>query len=466
MATVIRDRERVERFLTRGVENSYPNRDAVRERMMSGEPMVAYLGVDPTAPTLHLGNAIVLRKLAELQHLGHKVILLIGDFTARIGDPTDKLAARKQLTHEETLANAKIYKKQASTFISFDGPNDLRHELRSNAAKMLFNSEWLGKMAFADVVDLASHFTVQQMLERDMFRRRMSWRSICPFCGNENLMSPETQDVASDEHGNSILVSTMQDATWKCRSCKREYAPESGVEVHSPRPVYLHEFLYPLMQGYDSVAMDVDMEIGGNDQTFNMLAGRTLMREMKQKEKFVVACKLLVDPTGKKMGKTEGNLIALNDAPEDMYGKVMSWTDGMILPGFELCTDVSDEEIDSMRADMDRGENPMAFKLRLAKEIVASFSSSKEADAAEERFSTVHQKHEVPDDVPTFKMSKPMKLVDALVASGLVLSKSEARRQIEQGGIKVDEQVVSDPQADVSPGLIIQKGKRHFVKLI
>ncbi|MFZ2803875.1 MAG: tyrosine--tRNA ligase [Patescibacteria group bacterium] len=398
-STVSTDPTLIKQFLTRAVENVYPTPAKLGELLASGKRITAYQGIDPTGPSIHLGHAIGARKLAVLQKLGHRVILLIGDFTAMIGDPTDKMAVRKQLTREDVLANCKNYKKQLSNILDFGG---------SNPVELKFNSEWLAKMSFQDVVELAAHFTVQQMVERDMFHRRI----------------------------------------------------EEG------KPVHLHEFLYPLMQGYDSVAMDVDLEIGGNDQTFNMLAGRTLMREIKNKEKSVLTTKLLVDATGKKMGKTEGNMITLADAPEDMFGKVMSWTDGMILPGFELCTDVSEDEIADIGKGIKKGENPVEFKRRLAKEIVSGFISAKAADEAEAHFSTIHQKGEVPDDVPEVKISGKMPLIDALIASELVSSKSDARRQIEQGGVKVDGEIVKDFTAEVAPGALIQKGKRHFVKLV
>jgi tyrosyl-tRNA synthetase len=211
----------------------------------------------------------------------------------------------------------------------------------------------------------------------------------------------------------------------------------------------------------------VDLEIGGNDQTFNMLAGRTLLREMKHREKFVLTCKLLADQTGKKMGKTEGNMITLGDAPEDMYGKVMSWTDGMIVSGFELCTDVSKKEIDSIHDEMEHGENPVSFKRRLAAEIVKTFIGAKEASSAAEQFDRVHRDHEIPEVVPTWKLEVGSgKLVDVLVETKLASSKSDARRQIEQGGVKVNESVVSEAMSDVKAGDLIQKGKRHFVRLI
>jgi tyrosyl-tRNA synthetase len=389
----------VDHFLIRGVENVYPNRDAVQKALSSGKALTIYAGIDPTGPTMHLGHVIWLRKLAELQKMGHKVILLIGDFTAMIGDPTDKGATRKRLTRKEVLANCALYKKQASRFLKFTGVN---------AAKIKFNSKWLGKMSFADVVDVASNFTVQQLEERDMFQRR------------------------------------------------REEA----------KPIHLHEFLYPVMQGYDSVAMEVDMEIGGNDQTFNMLAGRDLIRAMKNKEKTVVTTKLLVDATGKKMGKTEGNIVSLTDSPEDMYGKVMSWTDGMIVGGFELVTDVSEVEIKDMTARIGAGENPMPFKRRLAREIVKVLVGETEAEAADANFTRVHQAHEAPSEMPTLKVSSGMTLTDVLVTSKLVVSKTDARRQIQQGGVKMDGKPVMDPFAAVAAGAVVQKGKRHFVKLI
>ncbi|MBD3251643.1 tyrosine--tRNA ligase [Candidatus Uhrbacteria bacterium] len=399
MSKVSKDSRIVKLFLERGVENVYPDLKPVEKVLLSGKKLKVYLGVDPTGPTLHIGHAIPLRKLAELQKLGHEIIFLIGDFTAMIGDPTDKSATRVRLTREQVLENCKHYKKQASRFVSFRG---------DNPAKFLFNSKWLGKMRFHDVVELASHFTVQQMSERDMFETRLK----------------------------------------------------------EGKPVYLHEFLYPLMQGYDTVAMDVDMEIGGNDQTFNMLAGRTLLKEIKGKEKFVLTTTLLADPTGKKMGKTEGNMITLDDSGEEMYGKVMSWTDGMIIPGFRLCTDVDVGEIERMEDLMKKGGNPVEYKHQLAYEVVKTFRSQKEAEAAKEHFRTVHQSHELPEDLPQLKWKKGRTIVDALVDSKLVSSKSDARRQIEQGGVKIDGKVVTQQGAEPGKGAVIQKGKRHFVQLV
>ncbi|MCX6715226.1 MAG: tyrosine--tRNA ligase [Candidatus Uhrbacteria bacterium] len=395
------DETAINTLLTRGVENIYPSFDYLEARLNDGKQLTLYLGIDPTGPDLHLGHAIPLRKMAEFQKLGHKLILLIGDFTGMIGDPTDKSATRVRLTREQVLENASKYKAQASKIISFEG---------ENAAELKYNSEWLAKLGFSEIVELASNFTVQQMLERDMFEKRIA----------------------------------------------------------EGKPVHLHEFLYPLMQAYDSVAMDVDGEIGGNDQTFNMLAGRDLMKSLKGKEKFVITSKLLTDPTGKKMGKSEGNMITLVDSADDMFGKVMSWTDGMIIPGFEILTDLPNGEIKEMKIAMGDGVNPRDFKVKLAAEVVATFFDRTEGDAAVDRFNKLFQEHAVPEDVPEVKLDGAMSIVDALVATKLAQSKGDARRLIDGGGVKVNEEVVTGYDFVVDPAQtpLLQKGKRHFVKII
>ncbi|MFA6161111.1 MAG: tyrosine--tRNA ligase [Patescibacteria group bacterium] len=463
MSNIKTDDQTVTNFLERAVENAYPNKEAFAQALKSGKQLTAYLGIDPTGPSLHLGHAIAMRKLKELQDMGHRCILLIGDFTAMIGDPTDKTAARKQLTREQVLENCKNYRDQASKILDMDG------KATGNPIEMKYNSEWLGKMSFAEVLELASHFTVQQMLERDMFRRRMSWRSICPECHHENLVSAEVQQTVTDENGKKVVLSSIDNLTWKCKECAHEYTTEMADQIHSPRPIFIHEFLYPLMQGYDSVAMDVDIEVGGNDQTFNMLAGRELMKDLKGKEKFVVACKLLADPDGKKMGKSEGNMITLNDAPEDMFGKVMSWPDGVILDGLEICTNMPGEEIDEISTRLDEGVNPVGFKRRLAREIVSTWHSIDDANRAEEHFDRLFKDHQAPEEMPEFEVSERRnKVVDLLVLAKLVPSKTEARRQIEQGAVKVDGQSVSDTEAEVEivdHQLVLQKGKRGFARI-
>lgn len=389
------DAEKINQLLTRGVEKVYPSRAFLEARLQEGKQLSLYLGIDPTGPDLHIGHSISLRKLREFQELGHKVILLVGDFTGMIGDPTDKSAARTRLTREQVLKNAETYKEQASKILDFNGKNPV---------ELKYNSEWLGKMSFEDVVELSSNFTVQQMLERDMFDNRMK----------------------------------------------------------EGKPIYMHEFMYPLMQGYDCVAMEVDGEVGGNDQTFNMLAGRTLMKAMKGKEKFVVTNKLLEDPTGKKMGKSEGNMIRLSDSSDEMFGKVMSWTDGMIVPGFEILTD-SDQE--GIKNELEAGTNPRELKARLAREIVAQYHGKKEASAASERFDELFKKKQIPDEVPEMPMGNSANILDVLVETELAKSKSEARRLIDGGGVRINDEPVESHEADVSPGDLIQKGKRHFVKI-
>lgn len=397
------DAAKVDRLLTRGVENVYPTKEKLRELLMSGRRLRIYVGIDPTSPNLHIGHAMQFRKLREFQDLGHEVIMLIGSFTAMIGDPTDKLATRKQLTKQDVLTNAKTYKKQAEKILRFKG---------ENAVQLKFNDKWLAKMTFADVVDLASHFTVQQMMERDMFEKRMEEK----------------------------------------------------------KPIGIHEFMYPLMQGYDSVAMDVDVELGGNDQTFNMLAGRTLLREMKQKEKFVVAISLLTNSEGKKMSKSEGGVISLTDSPEDMFGKIMAMDDGMIVPYFTLATDAPDAQIDAVKKQLADGVNPRDIKLDLAEHVTTMFTDAKKAAAAKEHFLQVFTRREMPDVIPTFAPTAyDMNIVDVMVATELAPSKGEARRLIEQGGVKIGGEVVTDPMLVVYPRkdeIIVQKGKRFFVKLL
>lgn len=391
------DKQRIEELLERGVENIYPSRDFLEKELLSGRQLTLYTGYDPTGPSLHLGHGITMVKLRQFQDLGHKIIMLIGDFTAMIGDPTDKTSARQTLTREQVLENCREYQKQASMILHFDGENPV---------EIKYNSQWLARMSFADVVELASHFTVQRMFERDMFQRR----------------------------------------------------------VEEEKPIYLHEFLYPMMQGYDSVAMDVDGEVGGNDQTFNMLAGRTLMKDMKQKEKFVLTTKLLVDSSGKKMGKSEGNAILLSDAPEDMFGKVMRWSDEMIERGFELCTDIDMDEMKRMLLAIHHGANPRDAKLRLAYEVTRKFLGEAAAEQGQKHFTSVIQSNEKPEEMPELQPSA-YDIVTVLIDAGFAKSKSEAKQTIEGGGVKINDQKVETFDAVAKSGDVIQKGKRFFVKI-
>ncbi len=388
------DPQKIEELLSRGVENIYPKREFLEAQLKSGKQLTLYTGYDPTAPTLHIGHGITMLKLRQFQELGHKVIMLIGDFTGMIGDPTDKTSARQKLTRKQVLENCKNYKKQAGAILNLTGKNPVQ---------VKFNSKWLAKMSFADVVELSSHFTVQRMMERDMFQNR----------------------------------------------------------IKEEKPIYLHEFLYPLMQGYDSVAMDVDGEVGGNDQTFNMLAGRTLMKDLKNKEKFVLTSKLLVDSSGKKMGKTEGNMVAFSDTPEDMFGKVMSWTDGMIKNGFDLCTTMPVVEIEKYLKEI---PNPRDQKLLLGYEIVKTFLGEPEALKAQQNFIRKFSEKETPDDIPELKPTA-LDIITVLVEAKICKSKSEARQVISQGGVKINDKKVEGFEMQVKAGDVVQKGSRFFVKI-
>ncbi len=403
---ISKDKKAIEHLLHHGVEKVFPTAIDLQKKLMSGERLRIYLGVDPTSPHLHIGHAMQFKKLREFQDLGHEVILLIGSFTAMIGDPTDKTATRKQLTAEEVFANAKTYQEQAGKILRFDG---------ENPAHLKFNHEWLESLTMKQVLELTSQFTVQQMMERDMFEKR--W---------------------NDE-----------------------------------KAIGLHEFMYPLMQGFDSVAMDVDVEIGGNDQTFNMLAGRTLMKAgvlgHEPKEKFVVAVKLLTNDEGKKMSKSEGGFIAIDDAPEDMFGKIMAMGDGMIETYYSMVLDASEDELATIKRRRADGENPRDIKMELGHRVVALYHGAEAADAARDHFIRVFQERSAPVDMPEMTITPEYSIVDILVATKLAPSKAEARRLIEQGGVKLGDNVITDSAFIVNGHMlpaILQKGKRSFVRLI
>jgi tyrosyl-tRNA synthetase len=407
MNKVIIDKKLVKELLTRGVEKIYPNYEALEKKLLSGERLRLYCGYDPSAPSLHVGNAISINKLGQFQALGHEVVFLIGDFTGLIGDPTDKKAVRKKLTREEVLKNAQDYKAQAAAYLKFDG---------DNPAKVRYNSEWNSKLNFSDLIELASNFTVQRMMQRDMFQKRLA----------------------------------------------------------EEKPIYLHEFLYPLTQAYDSVALDVDMEIGGNDQMFNMMCGRDLLKTLKNKEKFVLTMKLLVDDGGKKMGKSEGNAVFLNETSDNMYGQLMSWPDGALASALELCTNLPFDEVKELIKKMTVGKiNPRDVKMILAKEITRINYGAKVAEVAQENFIKTVQKKELPTEIKTWSAKQEKyNLVDLLVLTELANSKTEARRLIEQGAIKLREgekiTVVKNVKEEliIKSELIISRGKLHFIKVI
>ena len=392
--------DKIDEVLTRRVEKIYPSKETLEKVLKSGKKIRIYLGFDPSNPKLHLGHTLVLKKIKEFQNLGHEIILLIGDFTGKIGDPTDKLSTRKKLTKEEVLKNAKTYKEQAGKILNFSGKNPV---------KIKFNSEWLDKLKFSDIAGLAYYFTVQQFIERDMYQKRLK----------------------------------------------------------EGKPISLAEFLYPLMQAYDGVAMEVDMEVGGNDQTFNMLAGRSLMKSKLGKEKFVLTVPLLVGTDGQKMGKSLGNYISLTEGANDMYGKVMSISDNLIIEYFELCTDVPLKTIKEYKKELKK--NPMTLKKKLAFEITKTYYGEKEVKAAEKEFKNVFQQKKAPTKTKTIECEKKeYKLIDILVKNYLVSSKGDAKRIIKQGGIDLDGKPITDIQFSFKPkeGNIIKIGKTKFIKVI
>ena len=402
MSHVITDEKLVDEILNRGVEKIYPSRAELKKKLMSGDKIRLYCGFDPSAPALHVGNAISIAKLGQFQKLGHEVIFLIGGFTGMIGDPTDKAAARSKLTREEVMSNATNFVTQASAYLSFEG---------DNAAAVKYNNEWNDKVSFKDLIELASNFTVQQMIQRDMFQKRLA----------------------------------------------------------EEKPIFLHEFLYPLAQAYDSVVMDVDLEVGANDQMFNMMCGRDLMKSLGKKDKSVLTMKLLADNNGKKMGKSEGNAFFLDDTANDMYGKVMSWADGVLPSAFELCTEVDMKEVEKMIKEV----NPRDLKMKLAYEITKINHGETGAQEAQDHFIKTVQNKEVPDEIEERKLTEDkMNIVDLLILLELAPSKTEARRLIEQGGIKIGGAenlvAVSDVKVEIDlvNGLIVQRGKRQFVKIV
>jgi tyrosyl-tRNA synthetase len=404
MAKISTNKKKLQEVLTRSIDTIYPSKSAFESLLNSGKQLRIYMGIDPTATYAHLGHATNYIILKRLHDLGHKIIVLIGDFTAMIGDPSDKNSARKRLTKEEVKENLKTFKKQISKILDF---ND-----KKNPIEFEFNSKWLAKLTFSDSVELASHFTVQRMLERDNFEKRLK----------------------------------------------------------EQKPLYVHEFFYPLMQGYDSVALKADVEIGGTDQTFNMLAGRTLVKAYQNREKIVVTTTLLENPvTGEKlMSKSLGTGIGLDENATDMFGKTMALPDEAIIQCFIDCTYLSMEEIKQLEKKLKSGTNPRDLKIRLGYEIVKIYHSEKEARLAQENFEKVFAKKEMPDDILEIKLqSKKINPVDLLLSLKFVTSKNEAKRLVEGNGMKVNQEKVGswEKDLDLKTGDIIQAGKRKFAKI-
>lgn len=394
MAKVITDEIKIQELLTRSVEKIFPSRDFLEQRLRSGEKLSVYLGVDPTGPELHLGHSVQLFVLKRFQALGHKIIIVIGDFTAQIGDPTGKDLTRKSLAEKEVRENAQRYKNQIAKILDI------------GRADFKYNSSWLGRLNFKDVVRLGAFKTVQQLLDRDMFQRRIA-------------------------KGESIGI---------------------------------HEFLYPLMQGYDSVAMKIDGEIGGSDQTFNMLVGRDLEKDYLGKEKFVLTTHLLVNPrTGKKMmSKSEGDYVSLEDDSQNMYAKVLALPDESTFDFFELCTEVPLERINHLKSG-----DILAAKHELAFEITKIYHDQEMAEESAKEFERVFSKKEKPTEMPEFSASGSS-LLDFMVKSGLVKSKSEAKQLFDQGAVRINNEIAkikTNWNYELREGDIIQVGPRKFVKI-
>ncbi|MBI5530760.1 MAG: tyrosine--tRNA ligase [Candidatus Doudnabacteria bacterium] len=394
----ITDKNRIEEIFNRGVVvDVLPSKEEFIKKLQSGERLKIYIGADATSNSLHLSHAKNYMFLEELRQLGHEVVVLFGDFTAQIGDPTGKNAARPQLSAVEIKKNVKNWLKQIKPLMNFAD--------KVNPPKIAYNSKWLSKLTLSDVIKLASNFTVQQMIERDMFEKR--W--------NENV------------------------------------------------PIYLHEFLYPLMQGYDSVAMNVDVELCGTDQTFNALAGRLLQKRLNNKDKYVVTVNLMANPkTGALMSKSQGTGVFLSSPANEMYGAVMAQPDEMIEVLFVNVTRIP---LSEKKAILDLG--PRDAKAKVALEIVKKFYGEKKALAAQAAFVSQFSKGELPEDIEVKTLPAGSQLISGVIAATMGISKSEARRLIAQGGVKIDSEVVkADGNLEIGKKeILFQVGKRRFVKI-
>lgn len=387
----------VRELLTRGVTEVIV-KEELEKALKSKDKLRIKLGIDPTGPTIHIGRAITLWKLREFQEMGHTVVLIIGDFTAQIGDASDKTAERQILTPSQIAENMKNYVEQLGLILDM------------KKVELHYNSEWLDAMSSGDLIREAMNFTVNQMIKRDNFWQRFE----------------------------------------------------------ADKPIGLHEILYPLLQGYDSVAIKADVEVGGNDQLFNLLAGRTLQKRYGQKEQNIMTFELLEGTDGRKMSTSYGNCIYITDSADEMFGKIMSITDELIVRYMTLVTDMTLKEIEKIERKLQEDMNPRDAKVMLAKALVSRYHGEKSANEAAENFVKVFAKKEMPDDMPEFKViDKDWSLVDLINASELVSSKSEIRRLIGQGGVRVDGATIGDINAIIRPieDTVIQIGKRKFLKI-
>jgi len=395
MDKVITEEQKIEEILTRGVEDIFI-KEEFKKDLLSGRQLRIKLGIDPTGPKIHLGRAIPLRKLRELQNLGHQVVLIVGDFTAQVGDASDKSDKRPMLTRAQIDENLKDYKSQISKIIDI------------SKTEFVYNSDWLSKLSFEEVTKLAECFSVQQMLARRNFKDRY----------------------------------------------------EQGVEIS------LREFLYPMMQGYDSVAVKADVELGGFDQLFNVKAGRTVQEYYGMPKQHIMVGTMLEGTDGRKMSSSWGNVITIVDEPFDMFGKLMSVRDELIIKYFTLCTDLPLDEIADIEKALTSGENPRDIKMRLASEVVTMYHSEKEAARAKNSWIETFSKGGVPDSVPECTAAPETELVDVLISNDIVSSKTDWRRLVEDGAVSDTEGVtVTDPKEKVR-NATFKIGKKRFVKII
>ncbi len=393
-------------LIKRGAFEIIPEEELVQKLEKSykeNKPLKIKLGCDPTRPDLHLGHSVVLRKLAQFQDLGHDAILIVGDFTGMIGDPSGRNSSRPPLSFEEARENGKSYFEQASKI------------LHKEKTKIVYNSEWLGKMSFEDVIKLASKYTVARMLERDDFTNRY----------------------------------------------------KGGI------PILMHEILYPLAQAMDSVAIESNVELGGTDQKFNLLVGRDIQREFGASPQVILTMPLLVGTDGsEKMSKSLDNYIGINEPPKEIYGKTLSIPDNLIYSYFELTTDVTNEELKSIKESLsDKEVNPRDIKRKLARTLVAMYHSEEDAITAENEFDNIFVKKGLPDQMPEYRAEAGLNdsnILDLIVMVGFAPSKGEARRLVQQGGVTIDGEKISDIAASVKfdQDKILKVGKRNFIKIL
>jgi tyrosyl-tRNA synthetase len=367
----------------------------------TGKPLRIKQGFDPTAPDIHLGHTVGIRKLKQFQDLGHQIVVIIGDYTGMVGDPSEKSATRPRLTYDEVMKNAKTYKKQ---FFKILDPKK---------TEMVYNGQWFSKMRFDEIMGLASKFTVARMLERDDFAKR----------------------------------------------------------YESQLPISIHEFFYPLMQGYDSVMIKADVEIGATEQKFNLIIARQIQKEYGQGSQIVLTLPVLVGIDGvQRMSKSTGNYIGIDEKPEEMYGKTMRIPDEQIYPYFELITDVELSELKKIKNKLKYDSvNPRDLKRQLARKIVEMYHSEKAAKDAEAHFDKIHIKKEVPDEIPEFKLSgKSRRIIDIIVDAKLAASKGEARRLVKQKAVTLDGKLITDEffELSIKNPTVLKVGKRKFIKLV